>query len=257
MNRSMSDVSPDFKISRAGKVIHENLTLAQVAQGVASKSIESSDHYWSNGMADWALISSRQWVVPFVAAPTPAPTQVPTPAPKPTPVATPAPGPTQAAGAAQPSSFTTPSQSRPAAAPTRTPPVASTPPPRQPAEPTLANPIEKGFSPYVTYYRSNDDRWAFGIFGGLAHRNVWPKPMLLLVRLLMLITFFPGLAYLGWGFTAMLLTPSLPTSNVKSYFDLNNGKPSQDATDLSRLIKILVVGFIVLVVVVWFVSRRF
>jgi hypothetical protein len=81
--------------------------------------------------------------------------------------------------------------------------------------------------------------------------------MLLLVRLLMLITFFPGLAYLGWGFTAMLLTPSLPTSNVKSYFDLNNGKPSQDATDLSRLIKILVVGFIVLVVVVWFVSRRF
>ena len=34
----MSDASLDFKISRAGKVIHENLTLAQVAQGVAAKS---------------------------------------------------------------------------------------------------------------------------------------------------------------------------------------------------------------------------
>ena len=244
MTRSMSDVSLDFKISRAGKVIHENLTLAQVALGVAAKSIQSSDHYWFAGMTDWALVSSRQWAVPSSAAPTPTPTQVPTPAPKPTPFAAPAPEPA-------------PVQSRPAAAPMRTPPAASTPPPRQPAEPTLAHPIEKGFSPYVTYYRSNDDRWCFGVFGGLAHRNCWPKSLLLLIRILMLITFFPGLAYLGWGFTTMLLTPSLPTSNVRSYYDLNNGKPSQDSTDFNRLIKILVVGFIILVVVVWFVSRRF
>ena len=73
----------------------------------------------------------------------------------------------------------------------------------------------------------------------------------------MLIAFLPGLAYLGWGFMTMLLIPSLPTSNVQSYYDLNNGKPVQDATDFSRLIKILVVGFIVLVVVVWFLSRSF
>ena len=248
MTRFMSDVSLEFKISRAGKVIHENLTLAQVAQGVAAKSIQPSDHYWFAGMNDWALVSSRQWSVPSpvapTPAPTPAPTQVPTPAPKPTPFATAAPEPA-------------PVQSRPAAAPMRTPPAASTPPPRQPAEPTLANPTEKGFSPYVTYYRSNDDRWCFGVFGGLAHRNCWPKSLLLLIRILMLITIFPGLAYLGWGFTTMLLTPSLPTSNVRSYYDLNNGKPSQDSTDFNRLIKILVVGFVVLFVLIWVVSRRF
>ena len=73
----------------------------------------------------------------------------------------------------------------------------------------------------------------------------------------MLIMVFPGLAYLGWGFTAMLLTPSLPTAKVRSYYDLNNGLPSQDSTDFSRLVKILVVGFIAIVVVGWLVSRRF
>jgi hypothetical protein len=91
MTRSMSDVSLEFKISRAGKVIHENLTLAQVVQGVAAKSIQPSDHYWFSGMNDWALVSSRQWAVPSAVAPTATPTQVPTPAPKPTPFATPAP----------------------------------------------------------------------------------------------------------------------------------------------------------------------
>lgn len=247
MTRSMSEVSLAVSISRDGKAIYENLTLAQVAQAVASKSIQSSDHYWFVGMTDWALISSRQWVAPSSVAPAPAPAQVSTPASKPTPVASPA---TESA----------PVQSWSAAAPTRTPPVASTPPLRQPSEPTLANPVEKGFSPYATFYRSNDDRWVFGIFGGLAHRNCWPKPLLLLIRILILIAFLPGLAYLGWGFMTMLLIPSLPTSNVRSYYDLNNGKPLQDTTDFSRLIKILVVGFIVLVFVVLFVlgvSRRF
>jgi hypothetical protein len=73
----------------------------------------------------------------------------------------------------------------------------------------------------------------------------------------MLIMVFPGLAYLGWGFTAMLLTPSLPTAKVRSYYDLNNGLPSQDATDFNRLVKILVVGFILVVVAAWLVSKRF
>jgi phage shock protein PspC (stress-responsive transcriptional regulator) len=240
ITRTMSDASLDFKISRAGKVIHENLTLAQVAQGVDSKSIQSSDHYWFAGMTDWALVSSRQWAAPSYVAPAPAPAQVSTPAPSSVPPA-----------AAKPAPANPTSHSKPDPAQTKT------PPPQKTFVPVITEPVEKGFSPYVTYYRSSDDRWAFGIFGGLAHRNCWPKPLLLLVRVLTLVAFFPALAYLGWGFTTMLLTPSLPTSCVRSYYDLNNGKPSRDSTDFSRLIKILVVGFIVLFVVGWLISRRF
>jgi len=240
ITRTMSDASLDFKISRAGKVIHENLTLAQVAQGVAAKSIQSSDHYWFAGMTDWALVSSRQWAAPSYVAPAPAPAQVSTPAPSSVPPA-----------AAKPAPANPTSQSKPDPAQTKP------PPPQKTFVPVITEPVEKGFSPYVTYYRSSDDRWAFGIFGGLAHRNCWPKPLLLLVRVLTLVAFFPALAYLGWGFTTMLLTPSLPTSCVRSYYDLNNGKPSRDSTDFSRLIKILVVGFIVLFVVGWLISRRF
>jgi len=201
----MSEVSLAVSISRDGKAIYENLTLAQVAQGVASKSIQSSDHYWFVGMTDWALISSRQWVAPSSVAPASAPAQVPTPASKPT-------------------------------------------------------PVEKGFSPYATFYRSNDDRWVFGILGGLAHRYCWPKPLLLLIRILILIAFpylvLLGFAFLGWGFMTMLLIPLWFASNVRSYYDLNNGKPLQDTPDFSRLIKILVVGFIVLVFAVLFVCNQ-
>ena len=243
----MSDASPDFKISRAGKVIHENLSLAQVVQGVASKSIQASDHYWSTGMTDWALVSSRQWAVAPALAPTPAPAAAPNPVTAPVPALAASPT------ATKPAPTIPPAQSRPAMPPAATP----ISPPRQPTAASLANPIEKGFSPYVTYYRSNDDRWVFGIFGGLAHRNGWPKPLLLLIRLLMLFMIFPGIAYLGWGFTAMLLTPSLPTARVRSYYDLNNGLPSQDSTDFSRFLKILVVGLILVVIAVWFASRRF
>jgi phage shock protein PspC (stress-responsive transcriptional regulator) len=256
----MSDASPDFKISRAGKVIHENLSLAQVVQGVASKSIQATDHYWSTGMTDWALVSSRQWAVAPTSAPAPAPaaTPAPVPTPKPvpaTPAAVPAVKPTpvtnSAPAATKPASASSASQPRP------DPSTAKTPSPQNPSVPALLEPVEKGFSPYVTFYRSDDDRWAFGVFGGLAHRNCWPKPLLLLVRVLMLVSVFPALSYLGWGFTVMLLTPSLPTSKVRSYYDLTNGKPSRDSTDLTRLIKILVVGFIVLFVVGWLISRRF
>jgi phage shock protein PspC (stress-responsive transcriptional regulator) len=251
MTLNMSDASPDFKISRAGNVIHENLSLAQVAQGIASKSIQASDHYWTAGMADWALVSSRQWVVTPALAPTPAPVAAPKPVPDP--VTAPVHGFAASPTATKPAPTIPPAQSRPAMPPAATP----ISPPRQPSAASLANPIEKGFSPYVTYYRSNDDRWVFGIFGGLAHRNGWPKPLLLLIRLLMLFTIFPGISYLGWGFTAMLLTPSLPTARVRSYYDLNNGLPSQDSTDFSRFVKILVVGLILVVIAVWFASRRF
>lgn len=243
-----------FNISRAGKVMHENLSLAQVAEGIALKAILPSDHYWTAGMADWALVSSRQWVVTPELAPIPAPAAAPKPVPEPAPAAVPV---SKAIPAvAKPAQTTPPVQPRPAVVPAKTPPATPTPS-RQPTAAALVDPIEKGFSPYVTYYRSNDDRWVFGIFGGLAHRNCWPKPLLFLVRLLMLIMIFPGLAYLGWGFTAMLLTPSLPTAKVRSYYDLNNGLPSQDTTDFNRLLKILVVGFIVIMVAVWLVSKRF
>jgi phage shock protein PspC (stress-responsive transcriptional regulator) len=248
MKLDMSDASPDFKISRAGKVIHESLSLAQVVQGVASKSIQPTDHYWSTGMTDWALVSSRQWAV----APTPAPAPAPAATPAPVPAAKPTPAPSSVPPAAA-----KPAPANPASQPKPDPTQTKTPPPQKTFVPVIIEPVEKGFSPYVTYYRSSDDRWAFGIFGGLAHRNCWPKPLLLLVRILTLVAFFPALAYLGWGFTTMLLTPSLPTSCVRSYYDLNNGKPSRDSTDFSRLIKILVVGFIVLFVVGWLISRRF
>jgi len=245
----MSTAPLAFNISRAGKVMHENLSVAQVIEGISLKAILPSDHYWTAGMTDWALVSSRQWAV----SPAPAPSPVPVVVAKPIPEPAPAPVPVAGSGPAvtKPAAVTPSVQSRPVIAPTKT------PPPRQPTSSALVDPTEKGFSPYVTYYRSNDDRWVFGIFGGLAHRNVWPKPLLFLVRLLMLIMVFPGLAYLGWGFTAMLLTPSLPTAKVRSYYDLNNGLPSQDSTDFSRLVKILVVGFIAIVVVGWLVSRRF
>jgi phage shock protein PspC (stress-responsive transcriptional regulator) len=237
MNRRMSIAPLTFNISRAGKVMHENLSLAQVVEGIAMKAILPSDHYWTAGMADWALVSSRQWVVTPALAPVPVPAVSP--------------------AATKPAPTIPPVQSRPAIVPVKTPPATPTPPPRQPTGAALVDPIEKGFSPYVTYYRSNDDRWVFGIFGGLAHRNGWPKPLLFLTRLLMLIMVFPGLAYLGWGFTAMLLTPSLPTAKVRSYYDLNNGLPSQDTTDFNRMVKILVVGFILFVIAGWFVSKRF
>lgn len=244
-----------FNISRAGKVMHENLSLAQVVEGIALKAILPSDHYWTAGMADWALVSSRQWVVTPELAPTPAPAAAPKPVPEPVPAAVPV---SKASPAvAKPAQTIAPVQPRPAIVPAKTPPATPTPPSRQPTAAALVDPIEKGFSPYVTYYRSNDDRWVFGVFGGLAHRNCWPKPLLFLVRLLMLIMIFPGLAYFGWGFTAMLLTPSLPTAKVRSYYDLNNGLPSQDTTDFNRLLKILVVGFILIMVAVWLVSRRF
>jgi phage shock protein PspC (stress-responsive transcriptional regulator) len=249
INRRMSTAPLTFNISRAGKVMHENLSLAQVVEGIALKAILPTDHYWTAGMADWALVSSRQWVLTPAPAPTPAPAAAPKPAPEPAPAPVPVPV------AAKPAPTTPPAPSRTAIVPAKTPPA--TPPPRQPTAAALIDPIEKGFSPYVTYYRSNDERWVYGIFGGLAHRNGWPKPLLFLVRLLMLIMVFPGLAYLGWGFTAMLLTPSLPTAKVRSYYDLNNGLPSQDTTDFNRLVKILVVGFILIMVAAWFVSKRF
>ncbi|MEI6481703.1 MAG: PspC domain-containing protein, partial [Candidatus Saccharibacteria bacterium] len=40
------------------------------------------------------------------------------------------------------------------------------------------HPDNRFFSPYATFYRSQDDKWAYGIFGGLAHRNSWSPSLL-------------------------------------------------------------------------------
>jgi phage shock protein PspC (stress-responsive transcriptional regulator) len=230
----MSNPVPLFKFSHAGEVFQEGLTLAQAVKLIAEKSILPTDHYWMEGMTEWKLVSSRIWAN--------APESVKVAAPQPV---IPKSIPSFSAGASSPQPKPTTS-----ALPSATKPFSA-------SAPAVVDAVEKGFSPYVTYYRSNDDRWVFGIFGGLAHRNGWPKPLLLLIRLLMLFMIFPGIAYLGWGFTAMLLTPSLPTAKVRSYYDLNNGLPSQDSTDFSRFFKILVVGLILVVIAVWFASRRF
>jgi hypothetical protein len=71
-------------------------------------------------MSDWAPISSRQWVAP--------------PAPKPS---------------------DKPKSPEPAAIPKPATPVVR---PNQSAPTPVVGPVEKGFSPYVTYYRSDDDR---------------------------------------------------------------------------------------------------
>ena len=232
----MSDAAPVFNISRSGDVIHEGLSLTQVVEGLARQAILPSDYYWTAGMIDWALVSSRQWVLPSAA--------------------TPVPGPASAPAAAKPFYLNPASSAKATSGAGPAPSTPGSPPslPNNPVKTSPAAPVEKGFSPYVTYYRSDDDRWAFGIFGGLAHRNSWPVALLLFIRILTLVTVFPAFFYLfGWGFTAMLLTPSLPTAKVKSYYDLNNGQPSRDSTDMSRLLKLLVIGFFVVLLVILFV----
>ena len=270
----MSDAPTVFKISRAGKVIHEGLSLAQVVEAIALNAILPTDHYWSSGMVAWDLVSSRQWTP--AAAPTPAPlaavTPTPVPVAKPAPVVAPTPAPSPAPvnlpnpAATSPAAPVIPRPVTPAPATTTTTPPSSpsrpippsrTPPPSQPVVTSLTEPVEKGYSPYVTYYRSDDNRWAFGIFGGIAHRNSWPKPLLLVVRILMLVSIVPAISYIGWGFTVMLLTPSLPTSKVRSYYDLNNGSPSRDSQDFSRILKLLALLFVLMVAATWFISNRF
>ena len=202
----MADPVPLFKFSHAGQVFQEGLTLAEAVKLIAEKAILPTDHYWTEGMTDWKLVSSRTWVLPpeFVKAPSPQPVipkQITTPP----------------YGSAKPASVSTPA---------------------------LVNAVEKGFSPYVNFYRSNDDRWAYGIFGGLAHRNCWSPAQLMLVRLTTLLFVFPAMAYLlGWGFFVLFMIPSLPTAGVRSYYDLNKGLPTRDSQDFGKIVKYVLFGF--------------
>ncbi len=103
------------------------------------------------------------------------------------------------------------------------PPIAASVPPNVINSGAIAVHHENRFySPYASYYRSSDDRWCYGIFGGLAHRNQWDRFGLFFVRFLTLLFIFPAIFYfIGWGLTYTVFTPSLPTKRFKSYFDLN------------------------------------
>jgi phage shock protein PspC (stress-responsive transcriptional regulator) len=182
----MSTPTLVFKFSRAGKVFRENVTLAEAVILIHENVILQTDHYWSEGMTEWKLVSARSWSSPSESVRPPAPVAVPTPVPVVT---------------------TPPVQPKPA-------PVVA---------PVAAKPlvIEKGYSPYAAYYRSKDSRWGYGIFGGLAHRNGWSGSTLFQVRFFTLLFILPALAYVGtWGLFVMLMTPALPTNKVKSYFDV-------------------------------------
>jgi hypothetical protein len=221
----MTTPSTLFRFSRSGNVIRENVTLAEAVRLVSDKTILPTDHYWTQGMTDWKLVSSRSWENPPETA-RPAPTPVPVPAT--TPVITPPP--------AQPKPMVAPVAASPAAKPLV---------------------VEKGFSPYATYYRSKDQAWAYGIFGGLAHRNCWTSSQLGAVRVLTAFFIFPALAYLfGWGLMVMFLTPPLPTAGVRSYYDVSTSQTPHDPRDYAKIAK-LAVGAVILVVLVILLAKLF
>ena len=223
-----------YKFSRSGQVIHDNLTLEDATALVNSGSIRYDDHYWTDGMTEWKLVYTNSWV-PV------AKDKVQTQA-----------GAVSISGASPALSARSAPTSSVAANPNVN--KQNTPPGH---ESVLAAPVEKGFSPYYTYYRSNDDRWVFGLFGGLAHRNGWPKSLLLIIRLLSLILIFPGLSYLfGFGFASALMLPSMPTAQVRSYFDLNNGKPSRDSSDFGRFIKLALICVLIFIAIAFFLTLR-
>lgn len=75
-----------FKIARGGKTIFD-LTGKEVMDALTAGTVLPTDHYWTQGMTGWELVSSRSaWPTSAPAAtPPPVPTQPATP-PTPTPV---------------------------------------------------------------------------------------------------------------------------------------------------------------------------
>lgn len=216
----MSTPVPLFKFSHAGEVFQEGLTLAEAVKLISEKSILPTDHYWMEGMTEWKLVSSRTWANPPEAVKVAAPQPL-------TPKSIPSFSASASSPQPKPTTSALPSAAKPGSA----------------FAPAVVDAVEKGFSPYVTFYRSNDDRWAYGIFGGLAHRNCWSSAQLTLVRLTTLLFVFPAFAYLiGWGFFVLFMVPSLPTNGVRSYYDLNKGLPTRDAQDFAKLAKFVLLG---------------
>jgi phage shock protein PspC (stress-responsive transcriptional regulator) len=106
------------------------------------------------------------------------------------------------------------------------PPVTPTPQsqpiiPRKYGSSIEVHPDNRFFSPYATYYRSQDNQWLYGIYGGLAHRNCWGKSTLFFIRLVSLFPPFALFYIFGWGLTYALFVPTLPTESTKSFYDLD------------------------------------
>jgi phage shock protein PspC (stress-responsive transcriptional regulator) len=124
------------------------------------------------------------------------------------------------------------------------------------------HPDNRYFSPYATFYRSQDDKWAYGIFGGLAHRNSWSPSLLFFTRLLTLIFVFPAFFYfVGWGLTYLMFTPALPTKSYKSFYDLGQSEGSslsdnQSGKTAVKYFVIIILVVIVLALVTTCLSRR-
>ncbi len=209
----MSTGEPKYKFSTAGKILLENVPLSEAERLIAEKSILPTDHYWTDGMTDWKLVSSKVWEKP---RPTPEQSTVKPKVPETKSVA----------------DMTSSAQAN----------VTLPPPP-------ILNTavIEKGFSPYVGFYRSDDNRWVFGILGGIAHRNSWPSAILVLLRLVLIFSCGLVALVIPIYVCAGLLLPSLPTEGKTSYYDLRGGAVSRDEKELSRFAYMLVV----LIAVIW------
>lgn len=78
-NGCMSTPNSVFKFSRTGKVFLENVTLAEAVRLIADQTILPTDHYWTTGMTDWKLVSSRSWDNLPEAVKPPAPAPIPSP----------------------------------------------------------------------------------------------------------------------------------------------------------------------------------
>lgn len=193
-----------FKFSRNGQVYLE-VELKEVQKHIAARTILPTDDYWTEGMAKWEKVYSRQWVD---SVPTPPPV-APTP------------------------------QSQPTI-------------PKKYASGIEVHPDNRFFSPYATFYRSQDDKWAYGIFGGLAHRNSWSPSLLFCTRLLTLIFIFPAFFYfVGWGLTYLMFTPALPTKSYKSFYDLgqSNGSSLSDNQSGKNVFKYFIIGLFIFVII--------
>ena len=203
-----------FKFSRNGQVYLE-VELKEVQKHIGARTILPTDDYWTNSMAKWEKVYSRQLVDSVPNTPPVTPTSQPQPII-----------------------------------------------PKKYGSSIEVHPDNRFFSPYATFYRSQDDKWAYGIFGGLAHRNSWSPSLLFCTRLLTLIFVFPAIFYfVGWGLTYLMFTPALPTKSYKSFYDLgqSNGSSLSDNQSGKTAVKyfvIIILAVIVLALVTTCLSRR-
>ena len=59
----MSSTPPTFKFSRQGEVTHLGVSYEQASQLIRQGVILPTDHFWTDGMSEWKLVSSQTWGV--------------------------------------------------------------------------------------------------------------------------------------------------------------------------------------------------